>query len=180
MGVFLLQHCRKSRSQATSRLRFSINKSALAVTGQGFFCAGYASRPAQSGSDSDDHHLGSLNQGRGGLSLPQLHFAHGPRSDQRRNELTAHRYRDLGDQSANAYVDDAADELVTAADALVGDAAFTLVVPPCAVKQTIDFCLRDAVMGAGGFDDSQFAAVDPLLNRGIADLQLQGRVARTE
>jgi hypothetical protein len=49
---------------------------------------------------------------------------------------------------------------------LVGDAAFALIVASRAIKQAIDFCLRDAVVAAGRFLCAQFSVVNPLLDGG--------------
>ena len=73
-------------------------------------------------------------------------------------------------QAADADIDDAADKLIAATDALVGDAAFAFVAAARAIEQSIHLSLRNAVMSAGRLYAAQFVAVDPLFDRGIADL----------
>ena len=102
-----------------------------------------------------------------------------PEVIKRSNQLAADRERHLRDQSANADVHDAAHELVAAADALVRHAAFASLCPSCD-KAGDRFPLAGCGSGHRGFYGSQFAMVNPLLDRGIADLQLYRRVARTK
>src|SRR5437867_2237946 len=107
-------------------------------------------------SDADDHHFCGLDQGCCGLSILQLHFPDGSRSDQGCDELASYRQGDLGDKAADTDINDAADQLVAAADALVGDAPFAFVAAARAIKQAIDLSLWDAVMSAGRLYAAQF------------------------
>ena len=105
-----------------------------------------------------------------------MHFPHRTRRNERSNQLPADREGHLRYQSADADVHDAAHQLVASADALVRHPALAFIAASRAIEQAIDFRLRYAVVPAGRFYRFQLAVVDPLLDCGIADLQLHSSV----
>jgi hypothetical protein len=68
---------------------------------------------------------------------------------------------------------DAADELVASAEAADSLGAVVGRLAACAEEQSVDFTLRDQVMASGCLHAAQLFLVDPLLDGGKADAQLQ-------
>ncbi len=129
---------------------------------------------------ANDHNFGGLDEGCGSLSFFKLHFAYGAGRNQRSDQLPSHRESDLSNQAAHTDVDDTADQLIAAADALVGHAALAFIVAARAVKQSVNFGLRDPVVASGRLHGSELAVIDPLLDGWVADLKLNGGVPRTK
>jgi len=66
--------------------------------------------------DPDDHHFGGLYQRGSFVTTPETHFACGIGRDDRRDVLAADRELDLRQQAFNSHFNDAAYQLIAAAD----------------------------------------------------------------
>jgi len=128
-------------------------------------------------SNPQNHHFGGFDEGGGRLSRLQLHLPGGARRDNGRNLLATNRNLDLGHQAANADRFDSSDQLISSADVAAQQLSFFLGLGSGAEKQPVHFTHRYAVMSAGGTDAADLLLVNPLLDGGKADPQLQGRVA---
>ena len=124
------------------------------------------------GLDAEDHYLGGLDQGGGGVALLEAQFADGVGGDDGGDVLLADAEGDLCEKAAVFDGYDAADELIAAGDFAEGAAAFGDVATiEFFGDEAVDFRFGDAVMAAGSFGGFEFAAVDPLFESGIADAE---------
>ena len=86
---------------------------------------------------------------------------------------------DLGQQSAVFDVHNAADQLVAAADlAEIAAARGQVAALELFGNKAVNFALGHPVVAAGGLGGADFAVVDPLFERGIADAQDAGGFTR--
>src|SRR5271154_6355432 len=98
-------------------------------------------------SHPQNHHFGGFDQRGGALSRLQPHLFCGVRGDDRGDVLLSNRHGHLSEQAAVLDREDAADELIAAAD-LTEISAARLNVPPLQSfrNQAVDFAFRDAMM----------------------------------
>jgi hypothetical protein len=124
-------------------------------------------------SDARDHHFGGFHQCGGNLTFAKLHFAHSIGGNNRGNPLCTKRRADLeddfGEQPADLHLLNRTDQLIAAAD--VAEALARGCAGRCCSGREIAFerGLGNAVVASGGFDRSQLAGENPLLDRGITD-----------
>src|SRR5262249_10136305 len=77
---------------------------------------GHAQSPASSGSNTQNHDFGGLDQSGGALAGLEAHFFRGVCSDDRSDVLFANRQSNLREQAAVLDIHHSADQLVAAAD----------------------------------------------------------------
>ena len=95
--------------------------------------------------------------------------------------LLADAESDLGEEAAEFYFDDAADELIASGDFAKGATARTdFAAIEFLRNQAINFGFGDAMVAARSFGGFEFATVNPLLESGIADAEDVCRFARGE
>jgi len=146
--------------------------------GDAGFCVG--GRIRREGSDAEDHDLGGLDEGGGGLAGLEVHLTGGTGGDDGGDLLAADGDFDFGHESADADLIDAADELVAATDAAGVEGALGDSLAAGAEQEAVDLTLGNAMMAAGCTDAADFAAVDPLLDGGEADLEFERGLAGFE
>jgi hypothetical protein len=130
-------------------------------------------------SDTEHHDLSGFDQGGDGFAFFQAQLAGGVGSDDGGDDLAADGETDLGEEAFDFEIDDAADELIAAADgahhlALRGFGAFGF------VEERVQFRFGNAVVTARGFDGLELAAIDPLLDGGVGDAEAHCCFARGE
>ncbi len=132
-------------------------------------------------SHAEDHHFGRLDECGRDLAFLEAHFTDGVGGNDGSNMLVSDGEGHLGKESARLDVDHAAHKLVAPADPPEIAATLSDVEPRRnAVKKTVDFRLRHAVVTASGFDGAEFPLVNPLLEGWIADAQDLGGLARLD
>src|SRR5882757_7070894 len=130
---------------------------------------------------AEDHDFGRFDQRGGALSRLKPEFLRGIGGNDGGNVLLADRQRDLGQQAAKFDGHDAPDQLVSPADLpQIATPSLDVAALQLPREQAIDFAFRDAVVPAGGFYRLEFAAVNPLLQGGVADAQNIRRFSRRQ
>ena len=130
------------------------------------------------GSDAEDHDFGGFDQSGDAFAGLEAHFLRGVGGDDGGDMLLADGEGDLREQAAVFDGGDAADELVASADfAEIATAGGGFAAVQGGRNEAVDFGFGDAVVAAGGFRSFEFAAVDPLFQRGIADAEDVGGFA---
>ena len=84
---------------------------------------------------------------------------------------------DLGEEAADFYLGDGADELIAAANVAEALAGRFASCGGFGFHERVEGALRDAVVAAGGLDGLEGAGEDPLLEGGIADAEGGGGFA---
>ena len=128
-------------------------------------------------SDTQHHDLGGFDESGDGFTDLELHFSGGLSGDNGIDDLAADRELDLAEQAIEFEFDNAAYELIAAADT-AHHLALGSVWALGLVKEPVEFGFRDAVVTARGFDGLDFASVDPLLHGGVGDAEAQSCFAR--
>src|SRR5208337_305444 len=132
-------------------------------------------------SDAENHHFGGFDERGGAFAGLQTHFFGGIRGDDRGDVLLTDSQGNLCQESAEFDGHNAPDKLVAPADfakiaAPRGDIpAFQLL-----GNQPVNLRFRDAMVPAGRFGSLDFAVIDPLLQRGIADAEYIGGFTRRQ
>ncbi len=104
---------------------------------------------------AQDHNFCGFNQGGGGLTFFQAHFAGGVGGDNCRDVLAADGESHLCQQAFDFEVDDAAYELISSADvAELGPALRCKILARSAIKMTVKFTFRNAMVSALGLNGS--------------------------
>src|ERR1700676_314292 len=127
-------------------------------------------------SNTQNHYFGGFDERSSSLPGLQLHFPRRARGDDRCDLLTPDRNLYYRHQAAHTDSIDSSDKLITSANAADHQFAFLLRFAPRSEKQPVQFALRDAMVSPRRANAAQLFLVDPLLNRGEADSQLQSRV----
>ena len=131
-------------------------------------------------SGAPDHHLGRLDDGERLVAPPELELVHAVAGDDRGQGLIADAEPDLREQPLDAHLLDDAAKLVAAAER--DDRALRAPGPgqrPArGGEQAIDLGVGHAVVPAGGAARPHRSLVDPLFDRGVADAEALGRLAR--
>ena len=123
-------------------------------------------------SHPQNHYFRCLDQRGGAFAGFEAHFPSGIGGDERCDVLFADPQSDLSEQTVILDGDDAADELIAAADfAEIATASGECAAFEFLGDEAIDFAFRDAMVPAGSFGCFEFAMVDPLLEGGIADAE---------
>ncbi len=130
-------------------------------------------------SDTEHHDFGRFDQRGDGLAFFEAHLSRGVGGNDGGDDLAADGKTHLGEEAFDFQLDNAADELIAAADgahhlALRGFRTLRL------KQQRVEFRFRDAVVATRSFDGLEFAAVDPLFDGGIGDAEPQSRFTRGE
>jgi hypothetical protein len=131
--------------------------------------------------DAEDHDFGGFDEGGGAIAGLEAHFFGGVGGDNRSDLLFADAKGDLGEEAAELDGDYSTDELVAAGDfaeAAAAGGGFSSV--EGLGDKTVDFGFGNAMMAAWSFGGFEFAAIDPLFERGIADAENVGGFARGE
>src|ERR1700728_2638426 len=102
-----------------------------------------------------------------------MHFASRGCGDNRGDLLAADGNLDFCHQTADANRIDASPQLIAPTDPADGLLSFVFRSAASPEKQFVDLALGDAVMSSGGWDTAYSLFVNPLLNGGEADSQLQ-------
>jgi len=130
-------------------------------------------------SDTEHHDLSGFDQGGDRLAFFQAQLAGGVGGDDGGDDLAADGEADLGEQAFDFEVDNAADELIAAADGAhhlalrsFGASGF--------VEEGVEFRFGNAIVAARRFDGLQLAAIDPLLDGRIRDAKAHCGFARGE
>jgi hypothetical protein len=132
------------------------------------------------GLDPDDHDLSGLDESGGGLASLEVHFAGGTGSNDGSDALSANGDFHFRHEAADAHFLDATHQLIAATDAAQDVLADSFVGAPGAKQQAVHFRPRNAVVAAGSAHAANLLLVDPLLDGGKADAQLQSRFAGGE
>src|ERR1019366_9345346 len=119
--------------------------------------------------DSDNHDLGGLHQRRRFVAALQAHLASRVRRNNGCNVLAADGELYLCQQSFDADLDDASDELVAPADVAETCPALSRLGAQRLEEIAVKFALRNAMMSASCLHGAQLALVYPLLEAGITD-----------
>jgi len=130
-------------------------------------------------SDTEHHDFGGFDEGGNRLAFFEAQLAGRVRGDDGGDDLAADGETNLGKEALDFEIDDTSDELVASADG-AHHLAFGGFGPLRFVEERVQFGLRDAVVTARGFDGFEFAAINPLLDRGIGDAEPHGGFARSE
>ena len=130
-------------------------------------------------SNTEHHDFRRFDKGGDRFSFFKAHFAGGVGGDDGGDDLAADGEADLGEEAFDFKLDDAADELIAAADrahhlTLRGLGTFGF------EEERVELGLGDAVVAAGSFDGLKFAAIDPLLDGGVGDAEAESGIARSE
>jgi hypothetical protein len=123
-------------------------------------------------SDTEHHDLGGLDESGDRFALLQAQLAGGVGRDDGGDDLAADGKADLGHQAFDFEVDNAADELVAAADGAHGLTVRGFRASGF-VEEGVELGLGDAVVAAWGFGGLDFAAVDPLFDGRVGDAEAQ-------
>lgn len=122
--------------------------------------------------NAENHHFGGFDKGGDRLALLQSHFASRIGGDDGGDVLAADGKAHLRHQALDFDARHPADQLIAAGDAP------EIRAPPGhvtglggAVEIFVELRFRDAMVAASGSNRLQFAFVDPLLKRGVADSQ---------
>src|SRR5579884_2293308 len=130
-------------------------------------------------SDAKNHDLRGFDEGDGTVARFSAQLLGGIGGDDGGDVLFADGEGDLGKQPAELYGDDASDELVAAADSAEITAARDNVASVQFFREhAVDFAFRNAVMATRSFRGLDLTAIDPLLERGIADAEDAGGFSR--
>ena len=124
----------------------------------------------------NDHDFRCLDESSRRLAFLEAHFAHGIRSDQRRDLLSANGEDDLSHQSAGTNVHNATDKLVAAADTAKTRPQLWTRLLLRSVQQAVNLALRNTVMPARCLNRAQLSLVHPLLQRRITHTQYLSRI----
>src|SRR5690348_4726814 len=130
--------------------------------------------------DADNHNLGGLDEGGGGLAGLEAHFAGGAGGNDGGDALPADGDFHFRHEAADAHLLDASHQLIAAADAAQDFLAHGFVVAAGAIQQAVHLRPRNAVMSARGAHAADLFPVDPLLDCGEADAELEGGFAGGE
>ena len=115
-------------------------------------------------SGSQNHHFGSFDESGGGLTFHQTQFPRRVGSNDCGDVLACNGERYLRQQSFYLEVDNAAHELISAADVPKLDAALLRhILAGGAIQVAIKFAFRDAMVPASGLNRAQLFGVDPAL-----------------
>src|SRR5579884_747324 len=132
-------------------------------------------------SDAKNHDLRGFDEGDGTVARFSAQLLGGIGGDDGGDVLFADGEGDLGKQPAELYGDDASDELVAAADSAEITAARDNVASVQFFREhAVDFAFRNAVVATRSFRGLDLTAIDPLLERRVADAEDAGGFARSK
>src|SRR6266404_1972518 len=128
---------------------------------------------------AQNHYFRRLDQRCRALPGFQAHFFGRVRGDNRGDLLFANLQRDLREQAAVFHVEDAAEQLIAAADfAEIAAPRLNVAAVQLCGNQTVNLALVDPVVSAGSLRGFELATINPLLQGRIADAQDIGRFPR--
>ena len=131
-------------------------------------------------SDSEDHDLGGLDEGRGFVPRLQAQFASSVSGNNGGDALAPDGKGDLGHQAVDFHFKDAPDQLIATADAAETGTPFRHFMISCgAVQEPVDLSYGNPVMATHRTYRANLVLVDPLFQRGVADAEhLRGFAGR--
>jgi hypothetical protein len=133
------------------------------------------------GSNANDHHFRGFHKRGYFLAFLETHFAHRICGDNGRNVLPADRNTHLRHQAAQLHIRHSSNQLIAPADTpKIVSPLRDIRASRFAIQKPVHFFFWHAVMAAGCLHRLDFALVDPLLQRRIADSEHLRRFTRRE
>ena len=130
--------------------------------------------------NSKNHYLCCLYEGGSGLTALEVHFTGRSRGDYRSNLLLTDGNDHLCHQTTNSYALDSADQLVSSTESAHDKLPLRRRSCPGPKEQSVHFALWNTVVSSGSANAANLLLVNPLLNRGKADPQLQSRISQPQ